>query len=287
MDPVLHLVRNAIAHGIETPEVRVAAGKTPHGTIQLSAATVGDRVTIEIADDGAGIDVERVLQTARAAGLPVSPGPPTGAALLALICAPGLSTRAESDRAAGRGVGMAVVKAAVEQLSGSLSVDTVPGQGTRFTIQLPITLAITDALITRVGTQTFAIPQGAVREVLEVDPALIRTVEQREIVPHRQAALPLLRLARLFGIAAGPRDRLHVFVAGQDSASRRVRGRPDHRTAGDRRAADRRSPGPRRGRIGRHGSRRRPRRADSRSGRSGPHGATAGGRRPGPPHGTP
>jgi two-component system chemotaxis sensor kinase CheA len=219
MDPVLHLVRNAIAHGIETPEVRIAAGKTPQGTIQLSAATVGDRVTIEIADDGAGIDVERVLQTARAAGLPVSPGPPAGATLLALICAPGLSTRTESDRAAGRGVGMAVVKTAVEQLSGSLSVDTVPGQGTRFTIQLPITLAITDALITRVGTQTFAIPQGAVREVLEVDPALIRTVEQHEIVPHRQAALPLLRVARLFGIAAVPRDRLHVFVAGQDSAT--------------------------------------------------------------------
>jgi two-component system chemotaxis sensor kinase CheA len=219
MDPVLHLVRNSVAHGIEPVDDRIAAGKPPHGTIRLAASAAGDLVTIEIADDGAGVDADGVLRAAHEAGLPVPPGPPNDATLLALICAPGFSTREASDRAAGRGVGMAVVKTAVEQLSGSLSLQTTPGRGTQFTIQLPLTLAITDALITRVGSQTFAVPQGAVREVLDVERSAVRSVEQREMVPHRRGALPLLRLNRLFGIEAAERDRMHVFVTGQDGSA--------------------------------------------------------------------
>jgi two-component system chemotaxis sensor kinase CheA len=216
MDPVLHLVRNAVAHGIEPPEERQAAGKPSAGTIHLRAATAGDMVTIDIEDDGRGVDTVQVVKRAKAAGIPLPAGPLSDTALLGILCAPGFSTRDESDRAAGRGVGMSVVKTAVEQLAGSLSLSSASGRGTRFTIQLPLTLAITDALITRVGSQMFAVPQGAVREVLEVSADAIRRIEQREVMPHRASALPLLRLSRLFDIRSEQRDRLHVFVSGQD-----------------------------------------------------------------------
>ena len=151
MDPVLHLVRNAVSHGIETPAARVAAGKPPEGTITLSASTAGEMVTIEISDDGNGIDAAAVAERARAAGLPTPAGTPAAATLLALLCTPGFSTRDDADRASGRGVGMAVVKSTIEELSGTITLSTERGSGTRFTIELPLTLAITDALIGRVG----------------------------------------------------------------------------------------------------------------------------------------
>jgi two-component system chemotaxis sensor kinase CheA len=158
-----------------------------------------------------------VERRAKAAGIPLPGGPLTDAALLAILCAPGFSTRDESDRAAGRGVGMSVVRDAVQQLAGTLSLTSTPGRGTRFSMQLPLTLAITDALITRVGHQMFAIPQGSVREVLEVNTSVIKRIDQRgEVMPHRAGALPLLRLGNLFGIPSDQRDRLHVFVCGHD-----------------------------------------------------------------------
>ena len=114
---------------------------------------------------------------------------------------------------------MSVVKNAVQQLAGTISLTSTPGRGTRFSMQLPLTLAITDALITRVGRQMFAVPQGSVREVLEVNTAEIKRIDAREVMPHRAAALPLLRLAHLFGIPSDQRDRLHVFVCGHDQAA--------------------------------------------------------------------
>jgi two-component system, chemotaxis family, sensor kinase CheA len=219
MDPVVHLVRNAISHGIEPPEERVARGKPPEGTITLSASAAGEAVTIEVADDGRGIDAEAVIRRAREAGLPVPAEAPDNAALLSLICAPGFSTKDDADRASGRGVGMAVVKTTVEQLSGTMALDTERRVGTRFVIQLPLTLAITDALIGRVGDEAFAVPQGAVREVIEVHTADVRVVEQNEIVPHRGGALTLVRLARLFGLTETPRDRFHVFVVGAGASA--------------------------------------------------------------------
>lgn len=218
MDPALHLVRNAVAHGLEDVEERTRAGKPPEGTLQLTASAAGELVTIEIADDGRGIDAERVKVRALEAGLPV-PAVLDEAALLDLICAPGFSTRAESDRASGRGFGMAVVRRTVQDLGGTLRLSSVPGQGTRFTIELPLTLAITDALLARVGSHTFAVPQAAVREVIEIDPQDVRQVEQGEIAPYRGLALPIVRLATQLAIAAAPAHRLHAFVIGSGASA--------------------------------------------------------------------
>ncbi len=219
MDPVLHLVRNAISHGLELPDERIAAGKRPDGTITLNASAAGELVTIEVGDDGRGIDREAVAERARAVGLPVPAGEPDASTLLAWLCAPGFSTRDETDRASGRGVGMAVVKDTVDQLSGTLSLETRPGAGTRFLIQLPLTLAITDAIIARVGDEWFAVPQAAVREVIEVGAGEVRMVEQNEVIPYRGGALPIVRLARLFAIAPREAARFHLFVIGTGAAA--------------------------------------------------------------------
>jgi two-component system chemotaxis sensor kinase CheA len=136
-----------------------------------------------------------------------------------LICSPGLSTREETDRGSGRGFGMDVVRKTVQELGGSLRMTTEPGRGTRFIVDLPLTLAITDALIARVGTQTFAVPQTAVREVIEVDTAAIRTVEGSEVAPYRGTALPLVRLSAALGIESRDDRRQHVFVIGSGAAA--------------------------------------------------------------------
>jgi two-component system chemotaxis sensor kinase CheA len=215
MDPILHLVRNAVSHGLESPVERRAVGKPETGSLTLSAANVGDVVTLEIADDGRGIDPRRVAARARDMGLPVPEGALDSTALLGILCTPGFSTRDEADRASGRGVGMDVVRSAVRELGGALTLDTAPGEGTRFLIELPLTLAIADAILASVGPQTFAVPQSMVREVIEVDPASLKALENHEIAQHRGAALPILRLGRVFGLASVPRQRLHVFVIGQ------------------------------------------------------------------------
>lgn len=215
MDPILHLVRNAVSHGIEPAAVRVAAGKPADGRVTLSAASVGDLVVLEVADDGGGVDEARVLARAQQAGIPVPPGALDGAALLSILCTPGFSTRDAADRASGRGVGMAVVETAVQELGGRMSLDTVPGHGTRFTLEVPVTLSITDAILARVGTQTFAVPQAAVHEVIEVAHGDLRRVERLEIAPYRNGALPILRLGHVFGLTTSPGRALHVFVIGR------------------------------------------------------------------------
>lgn len=213
MDPVLHLVRNAISHGIETPQARLAAGKPRQGVVALTASTSGEMVLLEIADDGAGIDVEAVAERARMTGIPVA-GPLDARALVEVICEPGFSTRREADRASGRGMGMSVVRTTVQELGGTLRVDTGPGRGTRFIMSLPLTLAITDALIAEANGQRFAVPQNAVQEVLEIDSASIREIERHELVPYRGRSLPLLRLRDLFGFPRAAPGRFHAFVIG-------------------------------------------------------------------------
>ncbi|WP_439621880.1 chemotaxis protein CheA [Gemmata sp.] len=198
-DPLLHLVRNAISHGLEPAAERVAAGKPLRGRLDLRAAAAGGAAVIEVEDDGRGIDPERVLARARAAGLVPPGGWADPSAALDLICTPGFSTRDATDRVSGRGVGMDVVRRAVEELGGTLDMATTPGRGTRFTVRLPLTLAIADALIVAVGPQTYAAPQTAVREVVLVEPGAVTTLENNELLRHHTGVLPLLRLCDLFG----------------------------------------------------------------------------------------
>jgi two-component system chemotaxis sensor kinase CheA len=213
-DPLLHLVRNAVSHGLETVEERAALGKPPAGRITLRAATSGENVLIEIADDGRGIEAERVAARARERGLISGDARLDEALMLKLICAPGFSTRDEADRASGRGVGMDVVCSTVEELGGTLTMATEKDRGTRFTIELPLTLAIADALIASVGGQRFAFPQAVVREVIEVEASAVRVLENNEIVSYRGGVLPLVRLARLFGLEETTGRAFHVFVIG-------------------------------------------------------------------------
>ena len=214
MDPILHLVRNAVGHGIETVDRRVAAGKPPDGTIRLSASTIGESVIIEIADDGAGIDLAAVAQRAPAKGIRTDEGAVDSRVLLDIICASGFSTRDEADRISGRGVGMDVVRGTVQELGGTLEVDTEAGRGTTFTITLPLTLAVIDAIIAQIGDQTFAVPQSAIQEIIEVDPGSLRSLEQNELLTYRGRALPIVRLGRLLHISAAARPRLHAIVVG-------------------------------------------------------------------------
>jgi len=220
MDPVLHIVRNAISHGIETPEQRVTAGKPADGTIRLGATTAGENGIIEIVDDGRGIDVPSVTQRARALGLVVpDDGGLESRALLDIICASGFSTRDEADRVSGRGVGMAVVRDTVEGLGGTLAVESRPGRGTTFRLTLPLTLAITDAIIAHVGEQIFAVPQTSVREVIEVDASLLHAFEHNELMPYRSGTLPMVRLAEMFAIPTATRPRYHAIVVGTGQAA--------------------------------------------------------------------
>ena len=218
MDPLLHLIRNAITHGVESPAERAAAGKPEQACLTLRASTAGDLVVIEVEDDGRGIDAGLVAARARALGRHVEDALDT-LTLLDLICSPGISTREEADRASGRGVGMSVVRNAVHALGGTMVLETEPGRGTRFTLQLPLTLAITEALIATVADRTFAVPQGAVSEVIEVEPSTVRQLENNEIVPYRGGILPLLRLVRLFGLPERARPRLYAFVVGRGAAA--------------------------------------------------------------------
>lgn len=214
-DPLMHLVRNAVSHGLETAGERVAQGKPAEGKLTLRAATVGESVLIEIADDGRGIDKERVATRAEAKGLLAAGAELDDAALLELICAPGFSTRDEADRGSGRGVGMDVVRNTVEELGGRISLETESGRGTRFTIELPLTLAIAEALIVSVDGQRFAVPQSAVQEVMEVESSTVKALENNEIISYRGGVLPLVRLARFFELHDGrEQSAFHVFVIG-------------------------------------------------------------------------
>jgi two-component system chemotaxis sensor kinase CheA len=217
MDPLLHLVRNAVSHGIETVAEREAQGKRSEGVLSLSAATVGERIVIKIADDGRGIDRSLVLQRAIARGISHGNSDIDDEALLDLICTPGFSTRDEADRESGRGVGMDVVKKATEELGGRMSLATKVGEGTTFTIELPLTLAIAEALIVSVNGQRFAVPQSAVREVLEVESASTRVLENNEIISYRGKVLPLLRLARVFEMNHQRGESFHVLVIGEEA----------------------------------------------------------------------
>jgi two-component system chemotaxis sensor kinase CheA len=212
----MHIVRNAIDHGVETPAEREASGKAQKATICLWAVQKGNHVVIEIHDDGRGIDPENVRRKAVQKGLVEDGVELSREAVVDLIMTPGFSTRDEVSELSGRGVGMDVVKSNIAALSGMIEVESRVGEGTSVAITLPITLAIIKALIVQVENKTYALPINSVLETLMMDTSSIRTIERREVIDLRQNTLPLLRLGQLFGLPmeTSTPKRSYVVVVG-------------------------------------------------------------------------
>ena len=201
-DPLTHLVRNAADHGIETAEVRRTAGKPEEGVITLRAFHRSGRIVIEISDDGAGIDTERVRNKAIERGLIGPESQLSGDQLRMLIFEPGFSTREEISDLSGRGVGMDVVKRNVQQLNGTVALASQKGQGSTVSIELPLTLAILEGLLVRVGDRTLVLPLLSVIETVSLrDDQIVRVAERGEVVVIREESVPLLRLARFLGLS--------------------------------------------------------------------------------------
>ena len=203
-DPLIHMVRNSIAHGIESPQERVQAGKPPVGTIRLDAYHKGGNFVLEIEDDGRGLDRERILQKARERGLiGADIVPPEPSQIDEFIFAPGFSTADSVSEISGRGVGLDVVRNNIRSLGGGVEVSSVPGGGTRFTLRLPLTLAIVDGMSLQVGSEVYILPLAWIAESLRVLPEQVsQPAGGPEILTVRGEYLPLLRLSQLFGVAA-------------------------------------------------------------------------------------
>ncbi|HEV8547967.1 MAG TPA: chemotaxis protein CheA, partial [Polyangiaceae bacterium] len=198
-DPLMHMIRNAIDHGIEQSARRAEVGKPPAGTIALNAYQKGNHVMIEVEDDGRGIDEQGVLDKAVRLGklAPEDAHELSREEILALVFLPGVSTREVANDMSGRGVGMDIVKTNIARLGGIIDVQSEPGIGTKMTITLPITLAIVSALMVHVADQVFAIPLSTVSEALSLDPHMSRMLDGREVITLRGATLQLCRLDRV------------------------------------------------------------------------------------------
>jgi two-component system chemotaxis sensor kinase CheA len=201
-DPLMHLIRNAIDHAIEPPEVRARAGKPRAGRVRLAASQKGSHVRIVVEDDGAGIDEDRIREVAVQRGLATAEGVRalTRREVMNLIFVPGFSTARQVTSLSGRGVGMDVVKNNIANLSGIIDLHSERGDGTRFELTLPVTLAIVRALVVAVAGRTYAVPLSSVLEIVELRAADVRTLSTREAISLRGATLPLVRLARFFDI---------------------------------------------------------------------------------------
>jgi two-component system, chemotaxis family, sensor kinase CheA len=210
-DPLMHLVRNAIDHGIEPAEVRIQNGKPAKGTLKLNAFHDSGTIVIQVADDGRGMERERILRKAMEQGL-VQPGQNlSDQEVLNLIFEPGFSTAEAVTNLSGRGVGMDVVRRNIEALRGTVGLGSQPGQGTTVSIGLPLTLAIIDGFLVGVGQSSYVIPQDMVMECLEMTGGG-NGFEERGYIPLRGAPLPVLRLRKRFNVRGEPRRRESVVV---------------------------------------------------------------------------
>jgi two-component system chemotaxis sensor kinase CheA len=200
-DPLTHLVRNCLDHALELPELRVAEGKDPVGTVTLRASQVGGRIVIDVMDDGAGLNREKILKKAAERGIPASEAM-TDEEVWQLIFAPGFSTAESVTDISGRGVGMDVVLKNVQALNGRVQIVSEKGNGTRVTISLPLTLAILDGLSVSVSGEKFIIPLNAIIESLQPSGADLKSVNGRTVVQVRGEYIPLVPLADVFNLAA-------------------------------------------------------------------------------------
>jgi len=205
-DPLVHIVRNSLDHGFEMPDVRVAAGKSPAGTLRIVARQEADRVIIEISDDGKGIDAQAVKLKAYQKGLidEATMDRISDQEAVNLVFIPGFSTSEVVSDLSGRGVGMDVVRTAIEQVHGSIVLESTKGQGTRIRLSLPLSMAVTNVMTVESNQQMFGIPMDAVVETVRVPRASVRTIKQRKATLLRGRVVPLRDLNTVLGLAAPP-----------------------------------------------------------------------------------
>jgi len=219
-DPLIHILRNAIDHGVESPEDRKKAGKSPEGNVYLGARHEESHIVVEVSDDGRGIDPQKLKEKAINKGLlaPDMAEKMSDRDAFDLIFLSGFSTAQKITEISGRGVGMDVVKNNIKKINGTVEVDSEMGKGTKFTIKLPLTLVIVDALIVVLSRKLYAIPLGMVKEVLRLSSGDIKKIDKLETILLRGSVLPLLRLSELFGQTTeserGDGEGLHVVVVG-------------------------------------------------------------------------
>lgn len=220
-DPIMHLLRNSVDHGIESPETRVARGKPPVGTVKLSASHLENYILITVEDDGKGIDAEGVKGVAVRKGFLAAEAAARMSTqeALQLVFVSGVSTAQKVSEVSGRGVGMDVVRRNVEKLNATIEMDTTIGVGTKITIKLPLTLAIIRALMVQAGSGTYAIPMASVVETLTANQGQLKTIRGSEVIVNRGQVLPVHRLTKLFTDPCGgdPRALVIVTVGGQKS----------------------------------------------------------------------
>ncbi|MEK7741658.1 MAG: chemotaxis protein CheA, partial [Nitrospirota bacterium] len=214
IDPLMHLVRNAIDHGIESEEERKKNGKKESGTIILKASQRGNHVIIEVKDDGGGINIQRVKEKAIEKGLLDKSAELDEKELVNFIFTPGFSTKEVVSEVSGRGVGMDVVKEKLAAIGGFAEIDTKKGRGTAVTLTIPITLAIIKALIVRVGTMKFGIPLTSISETLVITRGDIQTIEGKDVYNLRGEMLPITNIGRVFALTDEEPDRFFAVVAG-------------------------------------------------------------------------
>lgn len=221
LDPIMHCVRNSVDHGIEPPEERAANGKDETGTLTLRAANEGNMIVIDIIDDGQGIEVEKVREKAISRGL-ISPNKVlSNQDAYNLIFLPGFSTSDKISNVSGRGVGLDVVKTMVEKLKGTISVTSERGKGSKFSIRLPLTLAIIQGLLVRVGKEIYSIPIANVIESQRVKQETINTIDNYEVLNVRNEVISILRLGRLFNIKNTDDDE-YCFIVIVGSAEKKI-----------------------------------------------------------------
>lgn len=202
-DPLIHLIRNAIDHGIEEREERVKVNKTAHGTVNLRAYQDGNSVVIEVEDDGKGIDVEKVKKKAIERGLisTSNASEMDEKSIIELLFEPGFSTADKISDISGRGVGLDVVKTKIESLNGIVEVENSKGKGSKFIIRLPLTLAIIQALLVTIGDEKYAIPLNVIRDITTINASTIRNVHGQDVVLNRNSVIPIVRLGRMLEVA--------------------------------------------------------------------------------------
>jgi two-component system chemotaxis sensor kinase CheA len=211
-DPLTHMIRNAIDHGVETPEARQEKGKDPMASITLRAFHDSDTIVIQLSDDGAGIDRQKVVDTSRLRGVAIDPDRLTEQEIYQLIFEPGFTTADGVSDLSGRGIGMDVVRRNIEALQGSVEVHSVQGEGTTITMRLPLTLAVIDGLTVRAGDDRYVVALDSVLECLDLPADDSSRAETSGVVSLRGECLPYVKLRHLFGADASTPVRANIVV---------------------------------------------------------------------------